>query len=351
VTSDISFDETKKEFILLGTGVRMAFRPASLAKEMEMCLIYPPSTDFGEGMTLLEAGFEITPDTKDFCGIREEETVSVKERNLILNDKHTLPLVYRYGSWSKTVELESLGCGVFDFEAGTYRAFFNGGESSLPGRDFHRSYLFGSLFLYSLFLSAGIYSIHASCIQVDGAGLVFTGDSGSGKSSSAFALMERGFPVLSDERVLLGRCGSEYRAASLCDVVKVSEGAVERFFPLFREKPVFHKSDDDQYYRIRDCGFRHLSETDVDALCVLQQTGKRESSWRKIPPARAVRHLFPVTINCDIPKLAKEKFFFLTDFLKIVPCYKIEFGTDMDGFTKVVREIAGEADTWRKESR
>lgn len=351
MAADTSSYEVKEEFTLLGARVRTVFRPASLARDMEMCLVYPPSTDSREGTPLLEAGFEIIPDTKSLCGISEKETVLVMDRKLILDDKHTLPLVYRYGTRSKTLELEGLGCGVFNYETGKYRAFFNGGESSLPGRDFHRSYLFGSLFLYSLFLSAGIYSIHASCIQVDGAGLVFTGDSGSGKSSSAFALMERGFPVLSDERVLLGRCGSEYRAASLCDVVKVSEGAVERFFPLFREKPVFHKSDDDQYYRIRDCGFRHLSETDVDALCVLQQTGKRESSWRKIPPAGAVRHLFPVTINCDIPGLAKEKFLFLTDFLKTVPCYKIEFGTDMDGFTKVVREIAGEADTWRKEGR
>ena len=351
MTSDISFDETKKEFILLGTGVRMAFRPASLAKEMEMCLIYPPSTDFGEGMTLLEAGFEITPDTKDFCGIREEETVSVKERNLILNDKHTLPLVYRYGSWSKTVELESLGCGVFDFEAGTYRAFFNGGESSLPGRDFHRSYLFGSLFLYSLFMSAGIYSIHAACVEIDGSGLVFIGDSGSGKSSSAFALMERGFPVLSDERILLGLRDGGYRAASLSDVVKVAESAVRRFFPLFREKRAFYKSDEDLYYRMRDCGFDHLSEADVDGLCVLHQTGERESSWKKISPSGAVKHLFPVTINCDIPKLAKEKFFFLTDFLKTVPCFRIEFGTDMDDFTRIVREIAREAVVLRKEGR
>jgi hypothetical protein len=84
---------------------------------------------------------------------------------------------------------------------------------------------------------------------------------------------------------------------------------------------------------------------------VLNQTGERESSWQKIPPSGAVQHLFPVTINCDIPKLAKEKFLFLTDFLKTVPCFRIDFGTDMDGFAGVVKEIAREAGTWRKEDR
>ncbi|MGC9489954.1 MAG: hypothetical protein ACP5CD_01840 [Thermovirgaceae bacterium] len=348
MAADTTSYEVKKEFALLGARIRTVFRPASLARDMEMCLVYPPSTDSREGTPLLEAGFEIIPDTKSPCGISEKETVSVMDRKLILDDKHTLPLVYRYGTRSKTLELEGLGCGVYNYETGKYRAFFNGGESSLPGRDFHRSYLFGSLFLYSLFMSAGIYSIHAACANVDGSGLVFTGDSGSGKSSSAFALMERGFPVLSDERILLGPQDGGYRAASLCDVVKVAESAVRRFFPLFLEKMAFHKSDEDLYFRMRDCGFAHLSETGVDGLCVLHQTGERESSWQKISPSGAVKHLFPVTINCDIPRLAKEKFFFLTDFLKMVPCYRIEFGTDMDGFTKVVREIGREAISWRK---
>jgi hypothetical protein len=351
VTPDTSRFEAKREFTLLGAGVRMSFRPALLAEGMEMCLLYPPGTDSGGELPLLEAAFETAPDTKGLCGIGEKETVSVKNRKLILDDKHTLPLIYRYGTRSKTLELEGLGCGVFDFEAGTYKAFFNGGKSSLPGRDFHRSYLFGSLFLYSLFLSAGIHSIHASCVNVDGVGLVFTGDSGSGKSSSAFALMERGFPVLSDERVLLGRRNGAYRAASLCDVVKVAESSVRRFFPLFHKKEVFYKSGEDLYYRMRDCGFAHLSETCVKGLCVLNQTGEKESSWKKIPPSGVVHHLFPVTINCDVPKLAKEKFLFLTDFLKTVPCFRIDFGTDMDGFAGVVKEIAREAGTWRKEDR
>lgn len=336
--------EVRREFSLLGAGLRVVFRPPPLAAEIEMCLAYPPAAESAE-TSFLEARFEEVSDVAGPCRITGEETVSVKNRKLILDTAHALPFIYRNGTTSKALELPGLGCGVFNFVSGTYRAFLDGRANPLPGQAFHRGYLFGNLFMCSLFSAASIHSVHAACAEVDGSGIIFTGDSGSGKSSAAFALMERGVPVLSDERVLLGLRSGTYRAASLCDVVKASRQAVERFFPIFREKPVYWKSGEDRYYRMRDCGFAHCAETAVSALCILNQTGQRESSRERIPAAMAVQHLFPVTINCDIPGLAKEKFLFLAGFLKSVPCFRINFGTDMDDFTRVVREIAREAGT------
>jgi HPr kinase/phosphorylase len=52
-------------------------------------------------------------------------------------------------------------------------------------------------------LSALDTNIHASCIAVDGKGLLILGDSGSGKSSLALALMAFGAELVSDDRVLL----------------------------------------------------------------------------------------------------------------------------------------------------
>lgn len=46
-------------------------------------------------------------------------------------------------------------------------------------------------------------NIHASCIAVDGKGLLILGDSGCGKSSLALELMAYGADLVSDDRVLL----------------------------------------------------------------------------------------------------------------------------------------------------
>lgn len=49
---------------------------------------------------------------------------------------------------------------------------------------------------------AGI-NIHASCVAVDGRGLLITGPSGSGKSALALQLMAYGARLVSDDRTIL----------------------------------------------------------------------------------------------------------------------------------------------------
>ncbi|MEM9011518.1 MAG: HPr kinase/phosphatase C-terminal domain-containing protein [Pseudomonadota bacterium] len=50
-------------------------------------------------------------------------------------------------------------------------------------------------------------SLHASCVVLDGAGLLILGASGSGKSTLALALMAHGAALVADERVQVLRQG------------------------------------------------------------------------------------------------------------------------------------------------
>ncbi|MCS6892498.1 MAG: serine/threonine protein kinase, partial [Rhodovarius sp.] len=45
--------------------------------------------------------------------------------------------------------------------------------------------------------------LHASCVALDGAGLLLLGPAGAGKSSLALRLMERGWMLVADDQVLL----------------------------------------------------------------------------------------------------------------------------------------------------
>jgi HprK-related kinase B len=51
----------------------------------------------------------------------------------------------------------------------------------------------------------GYVALHASAVSADGLAIVFAGNSGSGKSSAALAMMNQGFDFVSNDRVFLRR--------------------------------------------------------------------------------------------------------------------------------------------------
>jgi hypothetical protein len=62
---------------------------------------------------------------------------------------------------------------------------------------------------YELLRHAGLYPMHAACAAKNGDAVIFSGRGGSGKSTSAVALVRAGFELLSDDLILLraGRGG------------------------------------------------------------------------------------------------------------------------------------------------
>ncbi|HEX4521715.1 MAG TPA: hypothetical protein VH063_19225 [Gaiellaceae bacterium] len=56
--------------------------------------------------------------------------------------------------------------------------------------------------------SAGIYAIHAACLEYDGGAVIVAGPSGAGKTTLALGLLGRGLRLLSDEHALVPPTGS-----------------------------------------------------------------------------------------------------------------------------------------------
>lgn len=71
-----------------------------------------------------------------------------------------------------------------------------------PNLDLIRSCLTGPAIAVVLY-QRGFIPIHGSCVVIDGKGVIFTGDSGAGKSSLCFAFSRRQHEFLSDEITVL----------------------------------------------------------------------------------------------------------------------------------------------------
>lgn len=59
---------------------------------------------------------------------------------------------------------------------------------------------------------AGVKSIHATCVALDGVGILLRGPSGSGKSDLALRLIDQGARLVADDRVVLRQEGGELLA-------------------------------------------------------------------------------------------------------------------------------------------
>jgi hypothetical protein len=59
-------------------------------------------------------------------------------------------------------------------------------------------YLLGTVFAYLIMLN-GYFALHGSAIKIGEGCVIFTGDSGVGKSTTAAGLIEKGYPLLADD--------------------------------------------------------------------------------------------------------------------------------------------------------
>lgn len=186
------------------------------------------------------------------------------------------------------------------------------------------------------------YAVHACCVESGGTGIMIAGNSGRGKSTAVFALLQQGFKVLSDERVLLYSHDSTYRGCSISDIIKVRETAREQFFPDLPTDKAYGSIEDEHYFRcdtITPGGW--FADTEINYFLIINRTGKPDSSLAPINPTRAVGEFFPVTMKAwETREAATKKFNFLMDFLSATPCFQLDFGTDMAQFSCLLRELA-----------
>ncbi len=81
-------------------------------------------------------------------------------------------------------------------------------------------------------MSAATVTVHASCIAVDGRGILLSGRSGSGKSDLALRLIDRGASLVSDDYTILNADGDRLFASAPANIAGMIEvrglGIVER---------------------------------------------------------------------------------------------------------------------------
>lgn len=235
------------------------------------------------------------------------------------------------------IDYAGAGRIMIDFAKGSAVSLMCG-NAMLPT---YQKYLFADHPLTQLFTSRGIFSMHASCASVGGKGIAFTGDSGAGKSTAAFALMNKGMPILTDEKLFVLKKDAGYSAWSVSDIIKVRGEALSRFFAAKDECHEYDVISGEHYLKLGGSK-KSLwqNSTPLKALCLLEQTGKSHTEITAVNPTKLVGGLFPVTITGVHPQYRAAKFDFMMEMVENIECRLVKFGTDMNDFTANIEELA-----------
>ena len=204
----------------------------------------------------------------------------------------------------------------------------------------YQKYLFVDHPLDKLFTSRGIFSMHASCASVKGKGIAFTGNSGAGKSTAAFALMQKVMPILTDEKLFLFK-DAEYSAGSISDIIKVRHDAISKFFSAPSSCREYDVIAGEHYLKVGGSKTSAWqNRVPLAALCLLEQTGESKTEVTAVNPIKLAGGLFPVTITSVSPQHREAKFGFIMEMLNNIECRLVKFGTDMDDFAAKIEKLA-----------
>ncbi len=321
-----------KYYNVFGTTVELCFNSSRWMESMSGYLAVPciESQDKAEiQLTLLEIGPDEADQHLPLPNDGNNQTEAILQLDV------AIPYVRYIKGQQRWTDFAGYGRTWMDFSEGKGEAVRFRDSVINP---YYSDIILGYYGLINLMNKTGFYGIHASCVEVNGKGVVFTGKSGRGKSTAAYAMLRRGHPILTDDRLMLVKRGAYY-GISITDIIKLRRAAIHSLFPELRQKPSYQDIDGECHYKITKIeGLKYIPSTEVCSLVTLEQTGQRMSRVEKISPARVVGELFPVTMGIYGINMGK-KFHFIMDFLLSIDCYHVCFGTDMEHFGQVIEEL------------
>jgi hypothetical protein len=194
--------------------------------------------------------------------------------------------------------------------------------------------------LAELLQQQGIYAIHAAALEKAGRGLLISGASGRGKTTSCIALLRDGYRCLSDDHPLLRVNGAGPELLSFPVKIDVTEKSID-FFPELRA------ARENLCWGIRK---RHFfaeefypdatADTCEPAVILFPQVIEEPNS--RLEPLSKSRALEELLREGNLPvdrEVARRLFFALSRLVETTACYRLLFGEDVLALPQLVDSV------------
>jgi len=201
------------------------------------------------------------------------------------------------------------------------------------------THLLFNLCLFELLKRQGLYNIHAAGLSSNGQGLLFTGTTGSGKSTLTLALLRAGFEWLGDDTLYLSQEGARVRALAFPDEIDVTDQTIG-FFPELADLPPGRKTHRNKQplaaERIYPTGWVESCSPRVLIFPTVANTPT--SVLQPFDPEQA---LFELASNIMFtePHASQSHLDALAALVRQCDCYRLETGRDFDTLPERLREL------------
>lgn len=191
-------------------------------------------------------------------------------------------------------------------------------------------------------LGKGLQLVHAAAVGNSNGGVLIGGKGGSGKSTTALTCLESDLFYVGDDYTLLG-LESGPVVHSLYNSAKLNSDHVQRFPALLPKIANPDRLADEKALLFVNEHFpaKVATRLPVRAVLLPRVTGIPETRWKQVSVAMTLAALAPSTIF-QLPRAGNEAFQFLAAFVRQLPCFSLEVGTDLSNIPPVIEQLLAE---------
>jgi hypothetical protein len=184
--------------------------------------------------------------------------------------------------------------------------------------------------------------VHAAAVGTLAGAVLIGGKGGSGKSTTALACLNSELFYIGDDYVLLGAEPTPF-VYSLYNSAKLNADHVHRLPYLVSKISNPEQLDTEKALVILKDHYpqKVINGLPVRAILLPRVTGLPETKLKKVSPAMGLAALAPSTIF-QLPRAGDGAFQYLARFVKRVPCYCLEVGTDLSQIPDVISGLLTE---------
>ena len=202
-------------------------------------------------------------------------------------------------------------------------------------------YVFDTLTLNTL-IHTGVGQLHASCLYRDNRAILFAAPHNTGKSTTSFRLVHRGYRILADgmSYVRLTARGFELMGYPVGEV-KLRRDVLDQFPALTgRGRALLVREDKKMIYNLRATMPDRVCEESVFpeeiVICLLERDGQRETVATPIDAAMALDGLWLDAAHYDDRAIIERNLSALQALLAHARCYRLNIGTDTTALVETV---------------